>query len=125
MNGNQHRLAQRCSRPIALAMAALLLFVIPADAGVRRIWAVNDGEKVERDAQNHPAMAGNSVWDGHVIRVFGARNEVVAVQVIVEADAHGLAARFPERAAPASIRLDRVARRGSHGRTPTTHSTAR
>lgn len=90
MNGNQHRLAQRCSRPITLAMAALLLFVIPADAGVRRIWAVNDGEKVERDAQNHPALARNSVWDGRVIRVFGARNEVVAFQVIVEADAQGL-----------------------------------
>ena len=59
-----------------------------ADAGadVRRVWAVNDGEKVERDARQHPASARNSAWDGRVVRLFGARNEIVAFQVIVEAD---------------------------------------
>ena len=44
-------------------------------AGVRRIWAVNDGEKVERDARDHPASLRNSAWDGHVVRLSGARNE--------------------------------------------------
>src|SRR5258705_260752 len=63
-----------------------------ATAGVRRIWVVNDGEKIERDATNHPASAGNSAWDGRVGRVFGARNEIVAFQVIVEADAKGIGA---------------------------------
>jgi hypothetical protein len=68
-------------------------------AGVRRIWAVHDGEKVERDASNHPASARNAAWDGRVVRLFGARNEVVAFQVIVEADAGGiqeLSVRLPE-----------------------------
>ena len=71
---------------------ALLLLTSNANAGVRRVWAVNDSEKIERDATNHPASARNSVWDGRVVRVFGARNEVVAFQVIVEADARGVGA---------------------------------
>ena len=61
-----------------------------ASAGVRRVWVVNDGEKIERDDSNHPARARNSAWDGRVARVFGARNEIVAFQVIVEADTRGV-----------------------------------
>jgi hypothetical protein len=61
-----------------------------AGAGVRRVWAVNDGEKVERDARNHPAGARNATWDGRTVRVFGARNEIIAFQVIVDADERGV-----------------------------------
>ena len=61
-----------------------------AEGAVRAIWAVNDGEKVKRDDRRHPSRAGNSVWDGRRVRVFGARNEIVAVQVIVEADDRGI-----------------------------------
>src|SRR5690606_1379777 len=46
--------------------------------------------KVERDAREHTARSSNAVWDGHRVRVFGARNEVVAFQLIVEADASGI-----------------------------------
>jgi Domain of unknown function (DUF4091) len=52
---------------------------------VQNIWAVNDGEKVERDDLNNPNKTGNSAWDGRKIKIFGARNEVIAFQVIVEA----------------------------------------
>ena len=78
----------------------LIMMTSPAlaTAGVRRVWVVNDGEKIERDATNHPASARNSAWDGRVARVFGARNEIVAFQVIVEADAKGIGAL--------SVRLD-------------------
>ena len=79
------------------ARELFLLFIVligggvaSAEAGVRRIWAVNDGEKVKRDDRQHPARAGNSVWDGRRVRLFGARNEIVAVQVIVEADHRGI-----------------------------------
>jgi hypothetical protein len=78
-------------KPTAVVIA-LLLLTSNANAGVRRIWAVNDGEKIERDATSHPASMRNSVWDGRVVRVFGARNEVVAFQVIVEGDARGIGA---------------------------------
>ena len=74
-----------------MALAAVLtLLATGAEAGIRRVWAVHDSEKIERDAKNHPARARNSVWDGRTVRIFGARNEVVAFQVIVEADARGI-----------------------------------
>jgi hypothetical protein len=73
-------------------VVALLLLASSADAGIRRMWAVNDGDKIERDATTGPASARNSVWDGRVVHVFGARNEVVAFQVIVEADGRGIGA---------------------------------
>ena len=84
-----------------LPTIALLASLLPgsAEAGVRRIWAVSDGDKIERDAVNPPASAGNAVWDGRTVRVFGARNEVIAFQVIVEADASGvreLSLQLPE-----------------------------
>ena len=69
---------------------AVLVGVGEAKADVGRVWAVNDGEKVERDARNHPASARNAAWDGRAVHVFGARNEVIAFQVIVEADGRGV-----------------------------------
>ena len=84
------------------ALAVLLLLsAAKAHADVRRVWAVNDGEKVERDARDHPARRRNSAWDGRLVHVSGARNEIVAFQVIVEADARGinkLSLRLPELA---------------------------
>jgi len=77
------------SRLIIVILAVLICPAV-ANAGLRRVWVVNDGEKVERDARNHPAALRNSAWDGRVARIFGARNEIVAFQVIVEADARGI-----------------------------------
>jgi hypothetical protein len=87
----------RTTRPIALALALSLCPAL-AHGGVRRVWIVNDGEKIERDAVAHPAAVRNSAWDGRAGRIFGARNEIVAFQVIVEADArgiHALSVRLP------------------------------
>ena len=77
-------------RSCAAGLVVLLLGTSQAQGAVRRIWAVNDGEKVERDDIHHPAAARNSAWDGRTIRLFGARNEIVAFQLIVEADARGI-----------------------------------
>ena len=82
-----------------ILVLALLLLSSDAQADVRRVWAVGDGDKVERDEQNHPASARNAVWDGRVVRLFAARNEIIAFQVIVEADGDGisqLSVRLPE-----------------------------
>lgn len=84
--------------PLALLLV-LLLHASPAGAGVRRVWATNDGEKIERDARGGPGLTRNSTWDGRSIWIFGASNEIVAFQVIVEADGAGvraLSARLPE-----------------------------
>ena len=61
-------------------------------AGVSAIWAVNDGEKVERDDLHNPNKLSNSTWDGKTIKLFAARNEIVAFQLIVEADGQGISA---------------------------------
>jgi hypothetical protein len=81
------------SRTLMAAAAALVCACLSApraDAGIRRVWAVNDGVKVDRDARDHPARTGNSAWDGRRVRVFGARNEVLAFQLVVEADEAGV-----------------------------------
>jgi hypothetical protein len=69
---------------------AYLLFALTAAASVRDVWAVNDGEKIERDDLDNPNKKSNSAWDGHRIKIFGARNEIIAFQVIVEADQDGI-----------------------------------
>ncbi|HZE71583.1 MAG TPA: hypothetical protein VE135_18920 [Pyrinomonadaceae bacterium] len=78
----------------------LTLLTLPANtlASISTIWAVNDGEKVERDDLNNPNRKQNSAWDGRKIKIFGARNEIIAFQVIVEAGTDGirqLSARLP------------------------------
>jgi hypothetical protein len=83
------------------AAAALVMLAAAgvSDAGVRRIWAVNDTEKIAQENVASPLAIGNSAWDGKRVRIFGARNEVLAFQVIVEADPQGIDAlslRLPE-----------------------------
>src|SRR5436305_8264339 len=81
------------TRARSLVVALLLsqlLSPISAAASVRRVWAVNDGEKVERDDLDNPNKNSNSAWDGHQIRIFGARNEIIAFQLIVEAGLDGI-----------------------------------
>ena len=58
--------------------------------GVASVWAVSDGEKIGRDDLGHPGKAHNSSWTGQWVRLFGARNEVVAFQLIVESDQAGI-----------------------------------
>src|SRR6478672_9128644 len=82
-------------------MLMLAMWPSAAVAAVRRVWVVNDGEKIERDNTHHPASARNSSWDGRVAHIFGAKNEIVAFQVIVEADAKGVKAL--------SLKLDSLA----------------
>lgn len=85
----------------ALTVLVLAASLPLCHAGTRSIWSVNDSEKVDRDDVHHPAKSANSTWDGKKIKLFGARNEIVAFQVIVEADRDGigrLSARLPELA---------------------------
>ncbi len=85
-------------RIVCFALSALAA-AAPVRAGVAAVWAVGDGEKIGPDATGSPLAAGNAVWDGHAVHLFGARNEVLAFQVIVQADARGigaLSASLPE-----------------------------
>ena len=72
-----------------------------------RVWAVGDGEKVESDDLKNRGRASNSAWDGRRIKIFGARNEVIAFQVVVEAGADGIGAL--------SVALPELGKRGGGG----------
>ncbi|OGO18732.1 MAG: hypothetical protein A2Z14_09575 [Chloroflexi bacterium RBG_16_48_8] len=60
-------------------------------SGITRVWAVDDGEKIKREDLQHPLADSpeNIVWDGGKIHIFGARNEVVAFQLMIEAGMAG------------------------------------
>src|ERR1051325_11721553 len=80
-------------RALSFVLGTLLLVLLSASfarGAVRTIWAVNDGEKVERDDLNNPNKHENSAWDGQRVKIFGARNEIIAFQLIVEADQNGI-----------------------------------
>jgi hypothetical protein len=101
-------------------IAAILLLALCAAAsgdlgaqpskGVFRlaIWAVSDGEKIEQDDLNNPLKRANSVWNGRRIKLFGARNEAIAFQLIVEAGDRGIDAL--------SVSLRELARTGGRGK---------
>jgi len=73
-------------------MAILLLSSLaarPAPAAITRVWAVGDGEKIYRYESGQAFCDRNSVWDGGRIGLVGLYSEVLAFQVIVEADSLG------------------------------------
>ena len=52
------------------------------------VWANDGGDKVTREelrATQDPPAVWNRVWDGQRIRLFGARNEVVSFNLVLEA----------------------------------------
>jgi hypothetical protein len=92
---------QRCVLKLRMslgkAMLTLLLWLLAmvftssAEASVKRVWAVDDSEKVKKEDLSNPLATSpdNPVWDGSQITLFGAKNEIIAFQVIIEADAAG------------------------------------
>jgi hypothetical protein len=57
-------------------------------SNITAVWANDGGDKVTRDelrASSNPGNVLNSVWDGTKITLFGAKNEVVAFNLILEA----------------------------------------
>src|ERR1044072_1782146 len=80
-------------RALSFVLSTLLLILLGAPlafGSVKTIWAVNDGENVETDDLNNPNKRATSAWDGRKIKILGARNEIIAFQLIVEADQAGI-----------------------------------
>lgn len=76
---------------LALALAIALPRVA---TGAPLVWAIDDGEKIKQDAPPEALArgAGNPVWSpGQPIRLFAMKNETVAFQIVVAADASPLA----------------------------------
>src|SRR5579862_1578101 len=81
MNGNILRLTFVC-----LGFTGAM--ISSASSAISAVWANEGGDKVTRDelrATANPNSVLNSVWDGTMIRQFGAKNEVVSFNVILEA----------------------------------------
>ena len=76
-----------------VAASALLLSLGAerAQAGLASVWAVDDGEKIFRGNTTSPLKTGqgNSVWNGSSVSLSAARNEIVAFQLILQADGSG------------------------------------
>ena len=59
-----------------------------SNTSLSAVWANEGGDKVTQDELRATTNAGavmNSVWDGHCIKTFGAKNEVVSFNVVLEA----------------------------------------
>ena len=62
----------------------------PPEPGLSAVWANEGGDKVAREetrAAADPTAVHNSVWDGERVRLFAARNEIVAFNLVLEAAA--------------------------------------
>jgi hypothetical protein len=77
------------------------------DNAVTAVWANTGEDKVTREETRSKGAAGtlvNSAWDGHNVRIFGARNEVVAFNLVLEAGsgkpAAGLSVEFNRLTGP-------------------------
>ncbi len=90
--------------PGALLIGAFACTEAHVPAGLARVWAISDGEKIRQDDLASPLAApgGNSVWDGERIRLSSARNEIVAFQLMLEGGTQGLSS--------VSVRLDSLVR---------------
>ena len=81
-----NRVARRRLLLVCVAASAALA----ARARAATVWAIDDGERIGRDVVGSSLATGadNPVWrPGQPIRLFALRDEVVAFQVVVSADA--------------------------------------
>ena len=52
----------------------------------RERWRESGRETIS----NNPNKRANSAWDGRRVKIFGARNEIIAFQLVIEADPSGI-----------------------------------
>ena len=102
------------------ALAAVtLLFPHRASASITAVWANDGGDKVTRDevrASTDPGSVLNSVWDGTGVSLFGARNEVVSFNLILEAasaTADGVSVSFDTLTGPGGSAITSVPASGN------------
>ena len=74
---------------IFLFLAVVFIQFLPCSVHAELcIWANDGGDKVTRDELRcfkDASKVINTVWDGSKIKVFGARNEVVSFNLVIEA----------------------------------------
>ncbi|MFC1584760.1 hypothetical protein ACFL5V_04360 [Fibrobacterota bacterium] len=68
----------------------MIFGAVIAEAGVSAVWALHESQNIERDGTNSPYKTSNYIWDGTTASIFGAKNEIVGFQVMVQADGSGI-----------------------------------
>lgn len=76
---------------LMLLLPVFFFLSCSSPSGIKRVWAVDDGEKIRKDDIANPLASDpqNAVWDGKSVSLFGGRNEFVAFQLIIQADTSG------------------------------------
>ena len=72
---------------IVCLLTIIIVSVQPAHAAVSRAWVNNGEDKVTRDElrAHSGSDVTNSVWNGKQISLFGAKNEVISFNLVLEA----------------------------------------
>jgi Glycoside hydrolase 123, N-terminal domain len=84
------------------------------NANINQVWANDGGDKVTRAelrATTNPGSVLNSIWDGNSIHVFGAKNEVVGFNLVLEApaaEATEITVSFDHLAGPAGAVISSI-----------------
>jgi hypothetical protein len=75
----------------ALVLAIILFISCSSPSGIKRVWAIDDSEKIRKDDITNPLSNDqeNVVWNNNSINLFGGRNEIVAFQLIIQSDKTG------------------------------------
>ena len=114
---------QRSAIAVAVLVGGVLgvavdVFTEPPDtslkSGITQVWANDGGDKVTQDelrAAMGPSSVINSVWDGNSINIFGARNETVSFNFVLEAaaaSAAGVSVSLPRLDGPGGNSISTV-----------------
>ncbi len=82
-----------------------------SSSSINHVWANEGGDKVTQDelrASSDPNSVLNSVWDGSSISLFGARNETVSFNLVLEApnaDAQNIEVTLTELQGPSGATI--------------------
>ena len=107
-----------CASVRCLVVAVLASGIAPAQRGITAVWANDGADKVTQDelrVSDRGENVRNSVWDGHTVRVAGARNEVVSFNLVLEAksgDANRVGVKFERLATPSGFAIESQAATG-------------
>lgn len=73
------------------ALVFVIMISCGPPAGISRVWVIDDGEKIKREDISNPLASdpANTVWKNNTVNLFGARNEIIAFQLILQADKTG------------------------------------
>lgn len=82
----------RSTKRITILLSIILSSEQLASAAITAVWANDGGDKVTQDElrvtrhmENRTGLTRNRVWDGSTIRLFGAHNEIVSFNLVLEA----------------------------------------